>query len=234
MDVRIILSRHVAVTGIGNCVQLHWTTSASTHAATPCVAVCIGPQRLGLCSGCFLSPACKLDAGGSLGQAWYGAHCGPRPAVLPLVHVHRLLWIQLPSYDSRPRVAEHPSMACANMIANSRKATPSGSTRRASKRIQPTRVRTHIFMVHRTPYSTMEFLEHAIWFMRRAVGKCLCKYSTPAQDQLDINTWLDRGEPEDEEDVDVDGGSGGQFASSSSRRFSPQGRGHASASRMSY
>ena len=68
-------------------------------------------------------------------------------------------------------------------------------------------------------------------------GKCLCKYCTPAQDQLDINTRLGHGEPEDEEDINVDGGSGGQFPSSSSRssrRFSPQGRGHASASRMSY
>jgi hypothetical protein len=55
-------------------------------------------------------------------------------------------------------------------------------------------------------------------------------------DQLDINTRLGHGEPEDEEDINVDGGSGGQFPSSSSRssRFSPQGPGHASASRMSY
>ena len=42
--------------------------SDSTHAAMPCLAVCPGPQRLGLCSSCVLSPACKLDAGGSLGQ----------------------------------------------------------------------------------------------------------------------------------------------------------------------
>ncbi len=103
------------------------------------------------------------------------------------------------------------------MIANSRKATPSGSTRRASKRIRPTRRRTRIFTAHRSLSSTMEFVEHAIWLMRRKVGKWLCKYCTPAQDQLDINTWLDCGEPEDEEDVD--GGSGGQFPSSFSRRY---------------
>jgi len=77
----------------------------------------------------------------------------------------------------------------------------------------------------------MEFVEHAIWLTRRAVGKCLCKYCMPAQDQLDINTQLDRREPEEEEDVD--GGSGGQFPSSS-WGFSLQRRGHASASRMSY
>jgi len=32
------------------------------------------------CGSCFLSPTCKLDAGGSLGQAWYGTcdwQCSP-------------------------------------------------------------------------------------------------------------------------------------------------------------
>jgi Transcription-silencing protein, cryptic loci regulator Clr2 len=40
--------------------------SFPTYMATPWA------QRFRLCSGCFLSSACKLDAGGSLGQAWYG------------------------------------------------------------------------------------------------------------------------------------------------------------------
>src|SRR6266581_2728558 len=36
----------------------------------PCLAIlCRGLQCFGFCSSCFLSPACKLDAGGSLGQA---------------------------------------------------------------------------------------------------------------------------------------------------------------------
>ena len=39
-----------------------------------------GLQRFGFCSSCFLSPACKLGAGSSLGQAWYGTRdrqCSP-------------------------------------------------------------------------------------------------------------------------------------------------------------
>jgi len=37
-------------------------------------------QCFGFCSSCFLSPACKLNAGSSLGQAWYGTcdrQCSP-------------------------------------------------------------------------------------------------------------------------------------------------------------
>jgi len=78
----------------------------------------------------------------------------------------------VPSYDSRPRVAEGPSMACADIIANSRKATPSGSTRKALNQIRPTRGRTRIFTAHRTPSSAsaMAFVEHTIWLMRRKVA----------------------------------------------------------------
>src|SRR5712691_824578 len=38
--------------------------SFPTHVATPCLAIRPGPQCFGFCSGCFLSPTCKLDAGG--------------------------------------------------------------------------------------------------------------------------------------------------------------------------
>src|SRR5712691_7455885 len=40
--------------------------SFPAHVAMPCLAIRPGPQRFGLCSGCFLSTARKLDAGGSL------------------------------------------------------------------------------------------------------------------------------------------------------------------------
>jgi hypothetical protein len=57
--------------------------------------------------------------------------------------------------------------------------------------------------------SPMEFVEHAIWLMRRGAGRCLCKYCTPGQNQLDINFRLDRGEEVVEEEVIVgDGGDG--------------------------
>jgi len=41
--------------------------------------------------------------------------------------------------------------------------------------------------LHTIFYSWMDFIEHAIWLMRRKVGQYLCKYCTPRQDKLDIN-----------------------------------------------
>jgi hypothetical protein len=77
--------------------------------------------------------------------------------------------------------------------------------------------------------SPMEFVEHAIWLMRRKVGRCLCKYCTPGQNQLDIDDRLDRVEPvENEGDADgggsSSGGGGGQPSSSRRRGTSAQAR----------
>jgi len=60
-----------------------------------------GPNASGFAAVAFSAPACKLDAAGSLGQAWYGVR---DRAVLPIVHAHRLPWIRLrPHQSSRPR-----------------------------------------------------------------------------------------------------------------------------------
>ena len=42
--------------------------------STPCLAIRPGFQCLGLCGDGSLSPACKLDAGGLLGQGRCSAH----------------------------------------------------------------------------------------------------------------------------------------------------------------
>jgi len=58
---------------------------------TPCLAIlCRGLQRFGFCGSCFLSPACKLDASGSLGRAWYGTPTGSAPPRSCSGHAHRL------------------------------------------------------------------------------------------------------------------------------------------------
>ena len=61
--------------------------------------------------------------------------------------------------------------------------------------------------------SPMEFVEHAIWLMRRGTGQCQCKYCTPGQNQIMINLRLDHESVDDGDDdvivVDGDDGSGG-------------------------
>jgi Transcription-silencing protein, cryptic loci regulator Clr2 len=48
--------------------------------------------------------------------------------------------------------------------------------------------------------SPMEFVEHAIWLMRRGAGQCLCKYCTPGQNQIAINLRLYRGNLDNDND----------------------------------
>jgi hypothetical protein len=67
------------------------------------------------------------------------------------------------------------------------------------------------------------FVEHAIWLIRGVAGRCLCKYCTPGQNQLDINCWLYCGGMDDSDTESKQGeGEGGdvgrQFSLSSLRR----------------
>src|SRR6266850_2426878 len=86
--------------------------------------------------------------------------------------------------------------------------------------------------------SPMEFVEHAIWLMRRGAGQCHCKYCHPGQNQLDIILRLDRGKVEDDEDgdvivIDVDDGAaaGSGSGGSSSGPFAAASRGRGAGTR---
>ena len=61
------------------------------------------------------------------------------------------------------------------------------------------------------------FIEHAIWLIRGIAGRCLCKYCTPSQNQLNINCQLYSGGMDDSDTKSKQGeGEGGDVGRQSS------------------
>ena len=75
---RVALRRGVVVTPALSRQRLGFAPALLQRrlysAPPPCLVICPGLQRLGFCSGGSLSPACKLDAGGTLGQGKCGVN----------------------------------------------------------------------------------------------------------------------------------------------------------------
>jgi len=69
---------------------------------------------------------------------------------------------------------------------------------------------------HKIFRSPMEFVEHAIWLMKRggSAGRlqCLCKYCTPGQSQRAINSRLNHGLDGDDDEDGSDGAAAGPAA----------------------